>query len=152
LRAQGESQSPSPKFEVATVKPCEPSATPPGGRSGGPGPNLSPDRLHIGCMSVTQLINIAYITNGDRLLNDDPGYLQWSGADNSYVMQRAPDRIRGGPAWTHDEKFEIEAKASGPTDRRVMQGPMLRALLEERFSLKTHRADDQNVDMFALTV
>ena len=29
---------------------------------------------------------------------------------------------------------------------------MLRALLEERFHLKLHRAEDQNVDMFALTV
>ncbi len=150
LRAQG--QATAPAFEVASIKPCDPSAGRSGGRSGGPGQNLSPDRLYIACMSVTQLINTAYIVNGERLLNDDPGSLQWSAADNSTILARAPDRIRGGPAWVRDEKFEIEAKASTATDRKTIQGAMLRALLEERFHLKTHRAEDQNVDMFALTV
>ncbi len=151
-RSDGSSQSGSPRFDVASIKPCDATTQAPGGRSGGPGPNLSPDRLHIGCMSVVQLINVAYIANGERLLNDDPGYVQWSAADNSNVLQRAPDRIRGGPAWAHDEKFEIEAKASAATDRKTLQGPMLRALLEERLHLKIHRAEDQNVAMFALTV
>jgi uncharacterized protein (TIGR03435 family) len=149
LRAQTRSQS--QRFEVASIKPCDPS-TRPQGRSGGPGQNLSPDRLHIACMSVVQLINVAYITNGERLLNDDPGYLQVSLADNGAFIRSGPERIRGGPAWAHDEKFEIEAKASAQTDRNVMQGAMLRALLEERFHLKIHRAEDQNLDMFALTV
>ena len=85
LRGEGQSQSQSQKegqrFEVASIKPCDPTApAPSGGRSGGPGPSLSPDRLHIGCMSVVQLVNVAYITNGERLLNDDPGYAQWSAA------------------------------------------------------------------------
>jgi uncharacterized protein (TIGR03435 family) len=155
LRAEGHSQSQNDgqRFEVASVRPCDPSRRP-GARNGGPGAgrNLSPDRLYIGCMSVVQLINIAYVGNGERLLNDDAGYLQWSAADNSNVLQHAPERIRGGPAWAHDEKFEIEAKASAPMDRKTLQGPMLRALLEERFHLKIHRAEDQNVDMFALTV
>jgi uncharacterized protein (TIGR03435 family) len=145
-QSQSQSQDQSQRFEVASIRPCDPAAAPPpGGRSGGAGPNLSPDRLHIGCMSVTQLINVAYILNGERLLNDDPDSFMPSGGD-------ASGRIRGGPAWARDGKFEIEAKASGPTDRKVLQGPMLRALLEERFHLKIHRAEDQNVDMFALTV
>jgi uncharacterized protein (TIGR03435 family) len=152
LRAQSQSQSQDQgqRFDVASIKPCDPSTRPPG-RGGGPGQNLSPDRLHIACMSVVQLINVAYITNGERLLNDDPGYLQRSG-DGSAVLTRGPDRVRGGPAWARDEKFEIEAKASAATDRKILQGPMLRALLEERFHLMIHRAEDQNVDMFALTV
>jgi len=151
LRAQAESQDNTQKFEVASIKPCDPAALPAGGRSGGAGSNLSPDRLHLNCMSVTQLINIAYITNGERLLNDDPGYFHPS-ADGGLISARATDRIRGGPAWARDEKFEVEAKASAATDRNVMQGPMLRALLEERFRLRIHRAEEPNVDMLALTV
>src|SRR5205823_7743005 len=45
----------------------------------------------------------------------------------------------------------IEATAEGTPDRTVMMGPMLRALLEERFQLKLHR-EFEEVPMYALTV
>ena len=150
LRAQG--QTTGPVFDVASIKPCDSQTPAPGGRGSGAGPNLSPDRLSIDCLSVAQLINTAYIVNGERLLNGDPGSLQWTANSGDAIVRTVDQRVRGGPIWAHDEKFTIEAKAGGATDRKVLQGPMLRALLEERFHLKIHRAEDENVDMFGLTV
>jgi uncharacterized protein (TIGR03435 family) len=72
----------------------------------------------------------------DPLLNDHPGN---------------PTHVRGGPGWLRSDLFTIEATAEGTSDRTVMMGPMLRALLEERFQLKTHR-EVEEVPMYALTV
>ncbi|HTM25283.1 MAG TPA: M56 family metallopeptidase [Vicinamibacterales bacterium] len=158
LRAQTTSASAksatSPEtFEVASVRPCDPQEPRPGGRGGrSGGPGLSPGRLYIACMSVEQLINVAYITNGERLLNDDPGYVQWPADGGEGMFVRPTERIRGGPDWAHADKYTIEAKADGTPDRKVMNGPMLRALLEDRFQLKIHRDVDPDVAMFALTV
>src|SRR6185295_16775676 len=44
-----------------------------------------------------------------------------------------------------------DAKAAGDADRATLIGPMLRALLEDRFQLKTHRATEERT-MYALTV
>jgi uncharacterized protein (TIGR03435 family) len=52
-------------------------------------------------------------------------------------------RVRGGPDWAHKERYTIEAVASGTPDAATMAGPMLRALLERRFKLKTHVATEQ---------
>jgi uncharacterized protein (TIGR03435 family) len=49
------------------------------------------------------------------------------------------------------DKFTIEAKAAGTPDDSVMRGPMLRALLEDRFKLQVHRATE-DAPMYALTV
>src|SRR5262249_33258404 len=56
-----------PKFEVASVKPCEigggQRGVPGGGRGGGPGiPIVSPGRLNLVCQTVKQLIQQAYLT------------------------------------------------------------------------------------------
>jgi len=58
--------------------------------------------------------------------------------------------ISGGPAWIKSDRYRIEAKAEG-ANPRVMGGPMLQALLEERFQLKIHR-DSREVAAFSLTV
>ena len=139
-----------PAFDVATIKPCDPQAPVPGGRGGG-GSGVSPDRLDLECRTLVQLVNTAYIVNGEGLLNDDPGSVQRS-PDGSGRFVPSAERVRGGPDWANNDKFTIEAKAAGATDPKVLQGPMLRALLEQRFHLKIHRAEDQNVDMLALTV
>jgi uncharacterized protein (TIGR03435 family) len=49
------------------------------------------------------------------------------------------------------DKFTIEATAEGTPDRTVMMGPMLRALLEDRFQLKLHR-ELEDGPLYALTV
>jgi uncharacterized protein (TIGR03435 family) len=51
--------------------------------------------------------------------------------------------VRGGPDWVRSERYTIEAVAADAANALVMQGPMLRALLEDRFRLKAHvEADD----------
>jgi uncharacterized protein (TIGR03435 family) len=50
-----------------------------------------------------------------------------------------------------DETYYIEARAEGTPERTVMMGPMLRALLEDRFKLRTHR-ELEELPMYALTV
>ena len=47
--------------------------------------------------------------------------------------------------------YTVEAKAEKAVDRGVMRGPMLRAILEDRFKLKIRR-DDREIPLLALTV
>jgi uncharacterized protein (TIGR03435 family) len=144
----------TPKFEVASIKPCENGPAVPGGRGGGGGPVFSPGRFVFNCGTLQQLINAAYVQNGDPLLNDEV-----RGAMGARDAVSA--RIRGGPDWVRTERYTIEAKTDVSTgrsgrgaqpERKVLMGPMLRALLEERFQLKLHRETQKDVPMYALTV
>jgi uncharacterized protein (TIGR03435 family) len=47
--------------------------------------------------------------------------------------------LTGGPAWTNSAFYEINATAEGNPGVKTMNGPMLQALLEDRFQLKVHR-------------
>jgi len=119
--------SPTQKFEVASIKACAlgppvPKTKGPGGGGGRPG--SSPGRYQSYCDTVMDLIRTAY--GG------------WT-------------PISGGPAWIKSDRYRIEAKAEGNTSQRVMHGPMLQALLEERFQLKIHR-ETRTVPVYALTV
>jgi uncharacterized protein (TIGR03435 family) len=49
------------------------------------------------------------------------------------------DGTDGGPDWLDTDSYTIEAKAEGITDRTLMQGLMLQAILEDRFKLRVHR-------------
>ena len=51
--------------------------------------------------------------------------------------------IGGGPDWIHSERFEIDAKSDGQPSIQMMQGPMMQAILEDRFQLKIHRETRQ---------
>lgn len=137
-----------PKFEVASIRPCGPSDTGPvvpGGRSGG-NFSTSPGKLHVHCMSVETMVKLAYTAN-EPLINSN-------GLADS-------QRVRGGPPWTHSELYTIEAETedaaangstAGPSPaKKLLTGPMLQALLEDRLQLKTHR-ESEEVPMYALTV
>ena len=127
-----------PKFEVASVKPCNAEELyQPGMRR--QETTITPGRIAINCVPLARIAYFAYAGVGSMnhpLLNDAPGN---------------PDHIRGGPGWVRSDTFVIEAKAEGTPTREVMMGPMLRALLEERFQLKTHR-ETEEVPMYTLTV
>lgn len=129
-----------PKFDIVSIKPCDGEPpTPPGQRSSQGGfPTSSPGRFFVECGTVERLISTAYVQNGDPLTNQAAriGDVEW---------------LKGVPGWLRSEKFTIEAKAEGTPDRKVMMGPMLRALLEDRFKLKVHRATDQ-APMYVMTV
>jgi uncharacterized protein (TIGR03435 family) len=158
LRAAGQAAAAKPaaqKFEIASLKPCEPQPVPPGGRSGGGNGSFSPARAHLNCFVVRNLIEMAYINNRESPDPSDP-INAWPG-----MLGRNPaglQRLRGGPDWVYSDKYTIEAKAPGldPSlprnpDRAVMLGPMLRALLEDRFKLEVHQ-ELEDAPMFAMTV
>lgn len=115
IHAQATTARPAPKFEVASIRPCENKGPVPGLRNGGIG--VSPNRLHVHCVSIGFLVQAAYVTFGDY------GHAQ----------------VTGGPAWIHSEQFDIEAETTGNPGARTLQGPMLQALLEDRFKLKIRR-------------
>jgi bla regulator protein blaR1 len=120
------------RFEVASIK-----------RSTGCGASdniygallgQSPGRLTLNCATVKGLILGAY----GRYAN---GHTNFS----------LPPPILGGPPWIDSERYTINAKATGPENRAMMNGPMLQTLLEDRFKLKIHRQIRQ-VPVFALTL
>lgn len=65
------------------------------------------------------------------------------------VLQPLPE-IQGAPDWI-DDRYAITAKAEGGASDGMMNGPMLKALLEERFKLKIHR-ETKEVPVYELTV
>jgi uncharacterized protein (TIGR03435 family) len=144
----GNEQTPPQKFEVASIKPCRVEDAPPGparGTAGGTNATASPGRMTVPCVTVEQLIYLAYASYGatqsERLVNDETG----TASDAT--------KVRGGPAWVHSQrdKYAVEATAPGTSERTVLMGAMLRTLLEERFRLKLHR-ETEEVPMYALTV
>ena len=105
----------TPRFEVASIRPCqEPPQQP--GRVIIPGANSSPGRLATDCIPLLQLIGNTYQTDAD-------GFIP----------------LTGGPSWTRSALYEINATAEGNPSVKTMRGPMLQALLEDRFQLKIHR-------------
>jgi bla regulator protein blaR1 len=48
-------------------------------------------------------------------------------------------QISAGPGWINSERYDVEAKAEGNPPRQQIMGPMLQALLGDRFKLKLHR-------------
>jgi hypothetical protein len=123
----------TPKFEVASVKPCKADYLPPGGRSGGGSGNLSPGTLRIDCATVKSLINQAYVFFANGHVN------------------RPSVSVEGGPGWINSERYQVDAKAEGSQSQGMMHGPMLQALLEDRFKLKIHR-ETREAPAYALTV
>lgn len=119
-----------PQFEVASLKPnngCE--NTP---RSGNLSP--SPGRLEMPCVTLQSLIQSAFGTFGDGV-----------------SINAQPLRTEGGPSWMRSEHYSLSAKSDGVARTEMLAGPMLQALLEERFQLKTHRVM-REVPVYAMTV
>jgi len=147
-----QSQTPAavPMFDVVSLKPCPPIGSGgrggpgggPGGRGGGGAglPASSPNRLDLPCglmgNTLEQLIRQAYVTyaNGQR---------------NSQMTNSVA--IEEGPTWVRFDRYEIVAKTEGSPTPEMMRGPMLQALLEDRFKLKLHR-ETRDVPVYAMTV
>jgi uncharacterized protein (TIGR03435 family) len=72
-------------------------------------------------MTVETLIRNAYVTYATGHRNPAP-----------------PVKIEGGPAWIRSDRYEIEATGERAPTLDVMQGPLMQALLEERFKLQLH--------------
>jgi uncharacterized protein (TIGR03435 family) len=130
-----------PKFDVASIHLCDanPGGNAQGGR-GGPGGGApaatSPDRIQLNCVGTIGLIRNAYITFAD-------GHFQ--GANAPAVV------VEGLPKWADSARWMINAMAEGAPGQEAMRGPMLQALMEERFRLKIRR-ETREVPVYALTV
>jgi uncharacterized protein (TIGR03435 family) len=120
---------PRPAFEAAAIKLNKSCAI--GGRSGG---MTFPGRITLECAELRDLILTAYEIYGDHA---NPA---------SFRMQ-----VLGGPAWIDSERYDFTLKAEGNTAVAQMYGPMLRALLEDRFRLRLHR-EAREAPVFLLTV
>ena len=119
-----------PQFEVASVKPCDPHTV--RGTNAG---TTSPGRVAYNCQNLMTYIRNAYGTWG-------------SGGD---APASDPVNIVGGPAWINSERYQITAKAEGSPRSGTTAGPMMQALLEDRFKLKIHR-ETREVPVYALVV
>jgi uncharacterized protein (TIGR03435 family) len=145
VRAQVKSSL--PKFEVASVKPgCGGSAPPDtksvsgGGRQTKGGVAVtSPGRLNE-CRSLADLIHMAYVMYADAQFHPVWG-----------PQFAAGPPLEGGPAWVRTDQYQIIAKPGGVASREMMSGPMLQALLEDRFRLKIRR-ENRDIPVYALTV
>jgi bla regulator protein blaR1 len=141
IRAQSPS-APIPKFEVVSIKPsvCEDAK----GRGATGSSRSSPGRLTLDCYRVIDLIRTAYSTFADGQQRRGPGI-----------------PIEKAPAWIDSAHYTVNAttagsraeslKADDAPSQAIMKGPMLQAVLEDRFKLKIHR-DTRETPVYALTV
>src|SRR5262249_33614188 len=145
------------EFEEASIRQCDPNNLPPtpeGMRGGGANSfQMTPGRTHALCMTLATLIRTAYgYSPAEIEIMSGNGRGRGMAFNNVYGLGVEDGlRVRGGPDWVRKDRFSIEAIAQGPSDAAMMQGPMLRALLERRFQLKVHIETEQ-VPAFALTV
>jgi uncharacterized protein (TIGR03435 family) len=121
-----------PTFEVAAIRRCENDPIVRGGAT-----RTGPDRITVACQNVLGLIESAYVMYGDGSAADPATFLNTP--------------IEGGPGWIRTERYSIDAKAPMATPEGVMRGPMMQALLEERFGLRIRR-ERYEVPIYALTI
>jgi bla regulator protein blaR1 len=171
IRAQTPPQSaPKPRFDVASIKPCQPGDGPGrGGRDAGANrgidPELpegvggyfraSPGRLDVTCASMLTMIDVAYLGHGSPLLNNVSGPMHQG-------------HIAGIPKWALSARYTIHAETEDPVSKgptkfvpgpgrgyppaaTLLYGTMLQSLLEDRFQLKLHR-ETEEAALYALTV
>jgi uncharacterized protein (TIGR03435 family) len=126
-------QVPSAKFEVASVRKLD--APGPGApRPAACAPSTSPGRLTM-CTNILSFVSNAY------------GYYE-NGRPN---LSTIPALVEGGPDWIRTDLYAINAKAPDAASQEMMRGPMMQALLEDRFKLKLHR-EVRQVSVYELTV
>jgi uncharacterized protein (TIGR03435 family) len=147
--------SPKPKFDVVSVRRCAPGGLP-GPASGegggrGTGPQYSPGRLRMQCMTAGAVMKAAYLGlfgDGEGLLN----YMPSLGDD---------DWLSKAPGWVNSDLYTVEGKTDDPAAKasnergrrdgdRVLER-MLQVALEDRFQLKLHQ-ETAEVPMYNLTV
>jgi uncharacterized protein (TIGR03435 family) len=133
--ADGQSHEITPKFEVASIRHCAA-----GGRGGVFGPP-APGRIAVNCSTVMSLIRQSYI-------------LFANGRMNLLAVKVVP--MEKSPPWIDSDLYTIEAKAeSNPGQatpgQGMMLGPMMQALLEDRFKVRVHR-EVRQVSVYELSL
>ena len=134
-------QAPSPKpvFEVASIKINKgggakaPGTTTPVGTGGVSRPQG--DRLRAQNATLRTLILYAY---GQQNVDGDA------------VVSLEGGRVVGGPPWMGSDAFDVEARLPPRPTTPAERALMMRALLEDRFSLRTHR-EQRDLPVYVLT-
>jgi uncharacterized protein (TIGR03435 family) len=121
-------------FEVASIK--RSTACAQSGRGSGESVSSDPGRLDLRCYTAMELIRMAYVQYAD-------------GKPRSPGGRQTP--VSGGPGWIDSDRYDISATAESPQSPETMRGPMLQALLEDRFRVKVHHAAKE-VPVYELTV
>jgi uncharacterized protein (TIGR03435 family) len=132
----------APEFEAISIKPCGQTTPPPGeggGRRGNVARAASPDRLFLGCMTARRLVIQSMMSYGE------------ANVDNPWNFRGFALEVEGGPAWFDSDRYTVEGVTKGATSRQVMHGPMLQAVLVERFHLETHR-EEREVPIYELVL
>jgi bla regulator protein blaR1 len=129
-----QAQPAAPRFETASIKSCSAFRR--------PNPELQISR-DMGRREFQGTFE-SQCTTTERLIQQAYG-LSTGRAPGSFVA------VVGGPPWTRSDLYEIHAKANGTESQAMMNGPLLQALLEDRFKLKVHH-DIRKVPVYALTV
>jgi len=141
LAASAQQPAP-PRFEVVSITPCKAADMPSGGGRGGRA-SIDPGLLRLECQTLDNLIRFAYLRfpngNGD------------SRTEAPVLFRLLNQALEGSPAWVMSDRYTIVAKPDSPQTAATMQGPMLRALLEDRFKLKIRRGI-REVPVYALVV
>jgi uncharacterized protein (TIGR03435 family) len=110
-----------PKWDAVSIKRC---IDPPASWQRAEA-NESSNRLVMNCQPLESLAHLAYDMFATGRTRD-----MWSAQTTRY---------EGFPDWARSERYRIEAKAEGNPGQLMMLGPMLQALLEDRFQLKVHK-------------
>lgn len=154
------------KFEVVSIRPCRAGEADNGGRGkkgGGGRMTWSPGRLDAVCATVRALVRDAYLaypegkpwgtaTREDPVAENPGRGCSGCGRGIPPISDRQfNEPIKGSPGWLDSDRYTIEAKTDGPATPEMMRGPMMQALLEERFHLKVHR-ESKDVPVYELTV
>jgi uncharacterized protein (TIGR03435 family) len=93
--------------------------------------------------------------DGQALLQAVPGRLRMQNLTlrrlilNAFGVQDY--QLAGDPPWIASEHYDIQATGPGDTSVQQMEGPMLQALLEERFKLTIHR-ETRQLPVYELTL
>jgi uncharacterized protein (TIGR03435 family) len=110
----------TPRWESVSVTPCD-SDSQAGARGGGTGNPKA--KLRVICTTPKLMIERAYV--------------KW--IEQGVIRPTWFFPISGGPSWIDSEHYTVEANPEGSPSMDVMKGPMMQALLEDRFKLKIRR-------------
>jgi len=124
----GQSGASVTRFEVASVKECQ----------SGEASSSSAGRLSLGCRPLRMLIQEAYD-------------LFAAGRVDPLNPATPVIPIEGLPAWVNRARYSIDAKTESPQTAAMMRGPLMQALLEDRFHMRLRR-ENREGPIYLMTV
>jgi uncharacterized protein (TIGR03435 family) len=124
-----------PKFEAVSIRRCSPgNGRSPNGGAGFAVPASSPGRLST-CSRLAGELEPPPAAPFEGLIEDAYGKF----ANGRMNPPWAIPKVEGGPAWLRSDLYGVNATAEGAISEEMMRGPMMQALLEDRFKLRLHR-------------